>query len=230
MSTGDHSNTQFALLGLKSASKCGIPIPEEVWILTIKHFLEVQEKGGPEVRRMQMIEDKKGGYVIYKPITSVPDHANGWGYGATIFPKMGSSDKVYATTGSMTCVGISSMAIAVSELGAKAGPIKSNAEKAMNDGLAWLDLNWKIDGNPGHPENLWHYYYLYGLERTGVLTWTRAFGKHDWYREGAEFLLANQGGDGRWEDPKCSGPVNNTCFALLFLTRATVPGRQVITR
>ncbi|MHC4600718.1 MAG: hypothetical protein ACYS47_17125, partial [Planctomycetota bacterium] len=55
---GDHSNTQFALLGLKSASKCGIPIPEEVWIYTLKHFLEVQEKDGPEVRRFRLIEDR----------------------------------------------------------------------------------------------------------------------------------------------------------------------------
>jgi len=228
--SGDHSNTQFALLGLKSASKCGIPIPEETWILTIKHFAEVQEKGGPEVRRFRLIEDRKHGYVSYAPVTGIPDHANGWGYAASMFPKAKSSDKRTAVTGSMTCVGISNMAIALSELGMKCPPsLKSKAERGVNDGLAWLDHNWKIDRNPYHPAELWHYYYLYGLERVGVLTWSRSIGKHDWYREGANFLISHQGGDGQWDDPKCPGPINNTCFALLFLTRATVPGRFVRT-
>ncbi len=99
----------------------------------------------------------------------------------------------------------------------------------MLDGLAWLDLNWKIDCNPNHPEKRWHYYYLYGVERAAVLTNSRALGKHDWYREGAEFLLKAQGGDGKWDDTCCPGPINNTCFALLFLTKATVPVGAVIT-
>ena len=36
------------------------------------------------------------------------------------------------------------------------------------------------------------YYYLYGLERAGRLTAHRFIGKHDWYREGAEFLVREQ--------------------------------------
>ncbi|MHC4780073.1 MAG: hypothetical protein ACYTFG_15995, partial [Planctomycetota bacterium] len=229
MGNGDHSNTQFAMLGLKSGAKCGIPIPDDVWILCLKHFLEVQEKDGPEVRRWRLIEDRKHGYVSYKPMTAVPDHARGWAYGAAIFPKGKSGDKTYATTGSMTCVGISNVSISLSELGPKCPPsLKKKGEKALRDGLAWLCHNWKIDENPQHPAKHWHYYYLYGLERVGVLTWSRSIGKHDWYREGAEFLCAQQDGEGRWEDNKCPGPINNTCFALLFLTRATVPGRAVI--
>ncbi len=229
MTCGDHSNTQFAILGLKAASKCGIRIPEDVWILTLKHFLRVQEADGPEVRRWKLIEDRKHGYVSYKPLTQVPDHARGWCYGTTVLPKTGSADKATATTGSMTCVGVSNLTIALSELG-RACPksLRDKAETGVHDGMAWLDHNWKIDCNPHHPEKLWHYYYLYGLERVGVLTWSRHIGKHDWYREGAEFLVAHQQG-GKWDDPNCPGPINNTCFALLFLTRATVPGRMVIT-
>jgi hypothetical protein len=227
---GDHSNTQFALLGLKSASKCGIRIPDDVWVLTLRHFLEVQERGGPEVRRFRLIEDRKHGYVSYKPVTAVPDHARGWAYSAAFYPKGKCSDKSTCVTGSMTCVGISNLSIALSELGAKTPPaLKKRGETGIKDGLAWLCHNWKIDCNPHHPLEFWHFYYLYGLERVGVLTWRRAIGKHDWYREGAEYLCAKQGGDGMWDDNRCPGPINNSCFALLFLTRATVPGRMVIT-
>ena len=36
------------------------------------------------------------------------------------------------------------------------------------------------------------YYYLYGLERCGRLTAHRFIGDHDWYREGAEYLVHDQ--------------------------------------
>ncbi|MHC5039164.1 MAG: hypothetical protein ACYTHM_17795 [Planctomycetota bacterium] len=227
--TGDHSNTQFALLGLKSAAKCGISIPPEVWHNTLLHFIEVQEKTGPEVKRWTIVPDEEEGYVIFKPSTGVPDHARGWCYGATIYPKGGASDPLAATTGSMTCVGISSIAIALSGLSRKCPPLlREKAKKSLWDGIAWLTHNWKVEENPKHPEKRWHFYYLYGLERSGVLTWQRHFGKHDWYREGAEFLVARQMASGGWDCPICPGVINNTCFALLFLTRATVPGKPVI--
>ena len=60
-----------------------------------------------------------------------------------------------------------------------------------------------------------HYYYLYGLERAGMLYGTEKFGNHNWYNEGANFLLSKQGADGKWGNRK------NTCFAILFLRKAT---------
>jgi hypothetical protein len=224
---GDHSNTQFALLGLKSASRCGIPVPPEVWIATLKHFLEVQEKNGPKVLRQQLA-DAGGDYEVYTS-SNVQDTARGWCYAATLDPKGDGGDELTAATGSMTCVGVSSVAIALSELGHQCPPdLEKPGRKAIWDGIAWLARHWSVEENPRHPQKRWHYYYLYGLERTGVLTWQRTFGRNDWYRRGAEWLVAGQKGD-HWDDPLCAGPVNNTCFALLFLTRATVPGEPVIT-
>ena len=75
----------------------------------------------------------------------------------------------------------------------------------------------------------WHYYYLYGLERAGMKAGVKYFGKHDWYREGAEYLLSAQtksggwpegGGEGRVAD-HTESPITQTCFALLFLKRST---------
>jgi hypothetical protein len=93
-------------------------------------------------------------------------------------------------------------------------------DKAMNDGFAWLDHNWDVTKNPNY--GTWHYYYLYGLERAGILGGRQMIGGHDWYREGGELLLAQQRGS-MWDDANGDGAEVSTCFALLFLTRATVP-------
>jgi len=84
----------------------------------------------------------------------------------------------------------------------------------VNAGVHWLRENFSVTENPGHGRAQ-HYYYLYGLERAGMLYGTETFGKREWYAEGAQLLLDQQRGDGSW-----NGPVD-TCFAILFLRRAT---------
>jgi hypothetical protein len=74
------------------------------------------------------------------------------------------------------------------------------------------------------------YYYLYALERAGVLAATETFGLHNWYVEGAEAILSSQRADGSWLAPLPHGDRSemtnvawDTCFAILFLKRATRP-------
>ena len=62
-----------------------------------------------------------------------------------------------------------------------------------------------------------------------MLANARNIGKHDWYRAGAEYLIGAQAGGGSWIG-QGSGTLPCTCFALLFLTKATIPGRVKITR
>ena len=46
----------------------------------------------------------------------------------------------------------------------------------------------------------------------------------DWYRRGAEWLVATQAADGSWtSDDK---PLENTCLALFFLRRATITASE----
>jgi hypothetical protein len=127
-------------------------------------------------------------------------------------------------TGSMTTAGVASLAICRSELldwaGYK-GPFGERMERGIKDGLAWLDVHFTVDHNPDRGG--WHYYYLYGLERSGVLADVEFMGDHDWYREGAEYLVRNQSRSGFWPSRRSS--MTDTCFALLFLRRATVPVR-----
>lgn len=62
----------------------------------------------------------------------------------------------------------------------------------------------------------WHYCHLWSVERWAGFSGRKEIAGRDWYREGAEWLIARQHPDGHWES------LENTCFALLFLRRATL--------
>jgi hypothetical protein len=64
------------------------------------------------------------------------------------------------------------------------------------------------------------YYYLWTLERVAMLYDLKTIANKDWYRWGAEALLANQQEDGHWEGSY--GPAVDTSFALLFLRQANL--------
>ncbi|MCP3919102.1 MAG: hypothetical protein GY711_26465 [bacterium] len=122
-------------------------------------------------------------------------------------------------TGSMTSAGIGTLAICDAMLTrskALTRRQRKGFEKRKNEGLEWLARNFTVSANPG--AGGWLYYYLYGLERVGGLTGERAFGGHDWYREGARYLVDQQDERGYWGGRTS---VYQTAFALLFLSRAT---------
>jgi hypothetical protein len=97
----------------------------------------------------------------------------------------------------------------------------------VRSGLAWLAKNWSVTENIGPSEvedgaaNSYLYYYLYALERLGMLYDTGKIGGHSWYPEGAKVLLDAQQKDGSWNASRPSQPVWDTCFAILFLKKAT---------
>ena len=64
-------------------------------------------------------------------------------------------------------------------------------------------------------------YFLWSVERVAVVYDLRTIGGQDWYAWGVSVLLAHQAGDGSWKDA-FPGPID-TCFALLFLKRGSVP-------
>jgi hypothetical protein len=65
-------------------------------------------------------------------------------------------------------------------------------------------------------------YFLWSLERVGVLYDLPLIGDKDWYRWGAEILVANQQPQGSWTNGGYAGaePPIDTSLALLFLKRA----------
>ena len=93
-------------------------------------------------------------------------------------------------------------------------------------GVQWLSRYFAVGVNPGHGAT-WVLYYLYGVERAGRLSGQRFFGQHDWYREGASYLLEGQTvRDGSWNATLAAietDKVVASSFALLFLSKGLAP-------
>jgi hypothetical protein len=68
-------------------------------------------------------------------------------------------------------------------------------------------------------------YFLWSWERVGVLYDLPTLADKDWFRWGAEGVIANQAPTGEWLEGggyPAATPVCNTCFALLFLRRSNL--------
>ena len=89
----------------------------------------------------------------------------------------------------------------------------------------WSTLSKPLTSCPDAPgaPNAFLYYYLYAVERLGMLYDTGKIGGHLWYPEGAKVLLDAQKPDGSWDASLPKTPTWDTCFAILFLKRATRP-------
>lgn len=65
-------------------------------------------------------------------------------------------------------------------------------------------------------------YFLWSLERVGVVYGVDRIGGVDWYEAGAEALVRSQNRDGSWGTGEGYGPVVNTSFAVLFLCKSNL--------
>ena len=200
---GDRSNSQFALLALHEAERVGVEVDDRTWTLAHRYWINTQREGESwsyteegEHRQHDMCGHRLAGDRL-RPL----------------LPGRRPSD------------------------GGRPHPPLCRAGKHPADrngpGLAGLRLRFSVRRNPtgaGRGQevlgNSWLLYYLYGLERVGRLTGRRFIGKHDWYREGAEYLVSLQDDfEGYW---KGVGYVENnphiaTSFALLFLGKGRRP-------
>ncbi len=211
----DTSATQFVLLGLVSATRLGEKVDPKVWEKAANWNLKCQEQDGPPLKVI-LPGGEDGKTVLMKE----GDKSRGFPY------TPGSTEAQDAKAqGGMTACGICSLILCRAQL-AKAAPKKELNDKMTRgifDGLAWLQTNWSVSSNPGGHRS--HYYYLYGLERVGVLGTIDKIGEHNWYIEGATLLIGAQKPEGLWDSKTEIEPcdVLDTCFALLFLKKATIP-------
>ena len=120
--------------------------------------------------------------------------------------------------GSMSAAGLASMFICFDAIYRREF-IKCRADtdyKPIVRGLAWMDKNFSATSNPNRGGS-WYHYYLYGVERVGLASGYKYFGKKDWYKLCTLRLLRMQNANGGF------GNVINTSFALLFLARGQHP-------
>lgn len=94
-------------------------------------------------------------------------------------------------------------------------------------GFKYLDLNFDVRTNPSphlEGQDSYHHCYLSALENAGSLSGRAQIGGVDWYARGSAFLVRAQDSKGRWDDETGPDPqdVLGTCFALLFLKKATI--------
>jgi hypothetical protein len=198
--SGDRSNAQFAVLGLREAQEMGAPVRIETWRRARKHWLDTQNPDG------------------------------GWSYSDPAGP---------SSTGSMTVAGIATLVITEAmvradrpEQGPDGTPLcceEPPPDDALEKACRWLGEHFSVRQNPGVQGAF--LYYLYGLERAGRFSGRRFFTnsrgeKHDWYREGAEYLVSVQNnlrgsfpGIGLGE----TDPVIGTSLALMFLSKGLAP-------
>jgi hypothetical protein len=198
----DLSNTQYALFGLAAADRCGAR-HHKVWLPALKFLLGVQEESGPKVRVSRYF--RQGDFYRRQAEDA---EARGFGYTAAAPP-----------TGSMTSAGLCALVLCQDALHGRTAFEQGYARRtreAIRDALAWLEEYYDLEENPFRGSGWWAYY-LFNVERVGVLLDQRYLGTRDWYEEGAELLMATQEGSGR-----LAGDLIDTCFALLFLKRATV--------
>jgi hypothetical protein len=116
----------------------------------------------------------------------------------------------------MTAAGTASLFVAEdylysSRFGLRVGrePVSPQLAKA----LAW----WEQKADFGTITSAHWGYTLYGIERVGLASGFKYFGKHDWYRELAGQVLERQTDKGDW------GEIVDTAFATLFLARGRHP-------
>src|SRR5262249_22706513 len=149
--------------------------------------------------------------------TRVQNSDGGWGYndhgnqGGDKNENSVSNDSY----GSMTVGAVGALCIYDYYMG-----IQYKTDNNVLKGLDWLGKNFDVTKNPNKTQFA-YLYYLYGLERVGMLYGTDKMGPHEWYPEGANHLLSTQI-NGTWGGDKFATQAN-TCFAILFLRRGTMP-------
>jgi hypothetical protein len=118
----------------------------------------------------------------------------------------------------MTCAGIACVSAASHHIKDK-GKIDA-ADEAVKRAEKWLNSNFTVKSNPPlHAGGLWHFCFLFDLERASRLAAWSKIGDHDWHEEGVCQLLKVQDGDGGWKGSSFgeNDPVLATSLALLFL-------------
>jgi hypothetical protein len=195
----DNSNTQFAILALWAARRHDVPL-QRTLALIVQRFRKTQNQ------------------------------TNGsWGY------REGMAQLHGVTHPTMTCAGLLGLAVGLgleSDSKEKAAEAKKPADQDPNIKKA-LDHLATFIGDAAKPWRadaaLIDVYFIWSVERVGVIYNLFKIGGKDWYSWGAEMLVARQGTDGSWVHNEYAGkgsrhfsPVVDTCFGLLFLKKANL--------
>lgn len=201
----DNSNTKFATLALWVARRHGVPV--EAALARVE-------------RRFRTTQNSDGG----------------WGY----LP--GTTGAMAQSSATMTCAGLLGLAFghgSAAETSLRTEPKPADGrtppgrlpdpaqDPSIRSGLLLLGaaLGQPLDRARHGQPTLFNrkgdeYYFLWALERVAVAYGLETVGNKDWYAWGSSYLLARQRKDGGWDGQYAA--CVDTCFALLFLSRANL--------
>jgi len=136
----------------------------------------------------------------------------GWGY---------TREQSY---GSMTAAGLCGLLLSRSSSRSKS-PAEFMRDKDVASAIEWIGKNWTLEGHRYKTGGVGSgigsaYYWLWTFERCALVAGLDRVGGHDWWSEGAAYVIGRQGEKGEWTGPE---GLAAHCFALLFLKRAYVP-------
>jgi hypothetical protein len=194
----DNSNTQFAILALWVAGRHQVPIDMPIG-LAEKHFRATQ---------------------LHAQAGAILGDANNVNLDGSWFYNADSNSSAWP---SMTCAGLLGLAIG---RGVSNDPKEKNQkpldDPAIKAGLAMLGREIDRAGEKREADH----YFLWSVQRVGVLYDLDLIDGKDWYAWGCKKLLPPaQKNDGSWTGGGVYVGENtflNTCFALLFLKRANL--------
>lgn len=202
VTSGDHSNTQFATVGLWCGRRHGVDVNDALNLLD-KHYRGCQSGDGgwsysPAVT----------GGASSPAMTCAGLMGLAIGFGAKNLPGAGKDAPVRIDPEALN-----------------KDPAVTAGLKYLGDFIAAAGLHRADPRFPVAPDDLSrNLYFMWSLERVGMAYGLTTIGKVDWYEWGSRILVATQNRDGSWSsDGMHSGsPDNATSFALLFLGRANL--------
>lgn len=223
---GDTSISQYALLGLWEATRCGVVVPTEVWDKAAAWHLRTQQRDGgfayhPDsggggslhsmtaagigslrIARRHLFPYARERVVAESPAAKKNRSGKRFGFLEPVYR----DEEAAVTTEEARAAARNASYVPTVKL--------VQIDEAVEKGIEWMTSKFTVTQPTGHA-----IYFLYSLERAATLAEVRYFGDHDWYQEGAAHLVAIQARSHSWSD--ASGEIPATAFGVLFLTRAT---------
>jgi hypothetical protein len=198
---GDHSNTQFALLGLWTARRLGVPVD---WCLrrAALHFRQVAAPGGFWSYLSNVVSAPAQPYTASGTCAGLL--ALGMDYGLRIRREQ----KMWVgPAGPMVDPALHAGLRYLGEVLAGQHPPRARGFPLGPKGLFGVDARSDL-------------YFLWSLERVAVLYGITHFGGTSWFKWAAPRVIDAQHPDGSWNE--AFGGIVDTCFALLSLKRSNV--------
>ncbi|GIX04851.1 MAG: hypothetical protein KatS3mg114_0720 [Planctomycetaceae bacterium] len=192
---GDNSCTQFAVLGLWVASRYGLPI-DAAMVDVAQRFIEGQLEDG------------------------------GWSYQPPHMPNPSNESHV-KTRNTMTCAGLFCLTVARAakirqQLREQGGAVRdrSSEKQTLLADPTYAKGFERVGQFARGISTGSSKYFLWSVERLGVLLGLEKIGNTDWFATGAEALVKTQRADGSWSEGKDA--LSDTSFAILFLRKANL--------